>query len=304
MAKVEIGNLYYFFYIAIGVILTLLAIRYLNKKSESYRYWFIFFLIMLGFTIHFVKILIPPYYLVDPVWTKVTFENICATSALLFPFLYFVKNQTLKDYMVMVGVASGIITFVFPVDVMTEYFSGMILSESEIIRYKSAFSLETIRFYLSHYLIFLAPFLMLHYKFHELSFKRAYRAPLMLFSIFIIIFINELIVTALGWVPREELYDPQRRNPSFIFGVRGDLTGLGALIGIFVPWFFRSNPTGSGLFPVLWLLGPTLVYGGMIALLFMVIYDREETFKFFRRVLRLSPKFEENKEPYHIKNRK
>ena len=290
MAKVEIGNFYYFMYIAIGVVLTLIAVRFLNKKSSRFQYWFIFFLIMLGFSIHFLKILIPPYHLVDPIWTKVTFENICATSALMFPMLFFVKNKTIKDYMVMVGVASGIITFIFPVDVTSAYFNGEVLSSAQIALYKGAFSIETIRFYLSHFLIFLPPFLMLHYKFHELSFKRAYRAPFMLFTIFIIIFINELVVTSLGWVPKDQLYDPQRRNPSFIFGVRGDLTGLGALIGLFVPFFLRTTTAGPGFFPVLWLLGPTLVYGGMISLAFMIIYDREETFKFFQKVLKLSPK--------------
>lgn len=290
MAKVEIGNFYYFMYILLAIFTTILTIRFLNKKSAKFQYWFIFSLIMLGFSIHFLKILIPPYHLVDPIWTKVTFENICATSALMFPLLFFVKNKTIKDYMVMVGVASGIITFIFPVDVTTAYFNGEILTQAQVELYKGAFSIETFRFYLSHFLIFLPPFLMLHYKFHELSFKRAYRAPFMLFTIFIIIFINELIVTALGWVPQEHLYDPQRRNPSFIFGVRGDLTGLGALIGIFVPFFLRTNPAGNGFFPVLWLLGPTLVYGGMIALTFMMIYDREETFRFFQHKCKLSTK--------------
>lgn len=298
MAKVEIGNLYYFMYIFIAVVLTILIIKWLNKKTYQTQYRFIFFLIILGFLIHFLKILIPPYHLVDPIYTKVTFENICAVSALTFPLLFFVKNKTVKDYMVMVGIASGVITFIFPVDVTTAYFNGSILTDAQVDLYKGAFSIETIRFYVSHYLIFLAPFLMLHYKVHELSFKRAYRAPFMLFIIFIIIFINELVVTSLGWVPKEHLYDPQRRNPSFIFGVRGDLTGLGALIGIFVPFFLRTNPMGSGFFPVLWLLGPTLVYGGMIALTFMIIYDREETFKFFQKVLKLSPKSE--KHPHDV----
>lgn len=43
MAKVEIGNFYYFMYIAIGVVLTLIAVRFLNKKSSRFQYWFIFF---------------------------------------------------------------------------------------------------------------------------------------------------------------------------------------------------------------------------------------------------------------------
>lgn len=272
MVKVEFGNLYYFTYIMIGVILTLIFVRFLKDKSQTYRYWFIFGLIMFNFGIHILKIFIFPYTTVDYIFTKVSLENVCAVSAVLFPFLYFVKHKTLKDYMVMVGIASGVITFIFPVDAMSPSFNG------GYIGYKSAFQLETIRFYLSHYLIFLAPFLMMHFKMHTLSVHRAYHAPLMLISVLVIIFINEVLITLIGWVPQADFFDPNKRNPSFIFGVKSELSGLGLILGIFVPQFLRVNPFSSmGFFPVLWLVIPAIVYGGLIALVLMLIYDRKET---------------------------
>ena len=82
----------------------------------------------------------------------------------------------------MVGVASGIITFLYPIDAMSEMFNAT------VIGVKPAFHIEVIRFYTSHFLIFLAPFLILHYRIHELSVKRAYKAPFMLLSILIIVF--------------------------------------------------------------------------------------------------------------------
>jgi hypothetical protein len=272
MLRVELGNFFYFLYIALGVILTLVFIRILKNKSYSYRYWFIFGLIVLNFAIHILKIFIYPYTTVEYIITKISLENICAVSAVLFPFLYFSKNKTLRDYMVMAGIASGIITFFFPVDAMSPSFNGGYLG------YKGAFQLETIRFYVSHYLIFLAPFLLMHFKMHTISIHRIYNMPLILMTVLIIIFINEILITLAGWVPVEDFFDPNKRNPSFIFGVKGELSGLGLVLGFFVPAFLRVNPFSSmGFFPVLWLIVPVVIYGFLVAMIMMLIYDREET---------------------------
>ncbi len=281
MPMVRMGNIYYFMYIMIAIILTVLVVAFLKNKSQRFRYWFIFALIMVAFSIHFLKIFLWPYTTVEAIFTKVSFENICAVSTLVFPFLYFTKNKTLKDYMVMVGMASGMITFIFPVDAMSEYFNGT------IIGYRSAFNLEVMRFYLAHFLLFLVPFLMMRYQMHELSIHRAYRAPLVLILVLVLIFVNELVMTMLHWVPKESLYDPSKRNPSFIFGVRGDLTGLGLFLGIFVPFFMRIHPlTGASFYwPVIWLIIPAIVYGGLISLIFVFIYDTQETKLFFSKIL-------------------
>jgi hypothetical protein len=287
---VEMFNLPYFIYFAIAILLTWLTVKFLDTKSEKFRYWYIYGLIIFNLFIHFAKTLIYPYTLVPfpEIFTKISPENICAVSALFFPILFFAKSKTLRDYMVMVGVASGIITFFYPIDAMSEMFNAT------VIGVKPAFSLEVIRFYTSHFLIFLAPFLMLHYRFHELSIKRAYKAPLMLLSILVIIFINEAIITLVGWVPSSQFFDPAFRNPSFIFGVRGDLSGLGMILGVLVPGFFRVNPffSGHAYFPILWLLFPAMIYGMLIAMTFMLIYDTDETLKFFKLRTRL-PKLEE-----------
>ena len=290
---VEFGNLYYFIYIGIAILITVLTVLFLNKRSQNFRYWFIFGMIVFAFLVHFLKIFIPPYSTHVPqgsILTKVSLENICAVSTVAFPFLYFTKNKTLKDYMIMVGMASGILTFMFPVDAISDYFNGYQIGQ------KTAFSIEVIRFYTAHYIIFAAPFLMMFYKMHTLSVKRAWRAPFALIVVLVIIFINEVIMTWLGWVPRSELFDPQFRNPSFIFGIRGDLTGIGAILGILVPVVFRSNPvTGEPHFwPVIWLILPTLVYGSLISFTFMFIYDKDNTIKYLKhKILRTKVEIEE-----------
>jgi len=286
MQIVQMGNIYYFIYIFAFIALTILSLIFLRNKSQKYRNRFIFALAILNLFIHFAKIFIYPYTTVEFIWTKVSFENVCAVSALTFPFAYYVKNKTIRDYMILVGMTSGIITFIFPVDAMSNYFNGALLG------YKEAFSLEVIRFYTSHFLIFLVPFLMMHYKFHTVSIKRAYRAPLMLILVLVIIYINELVITALGWVPKEQLYSPDYRNPSFIFGVRGDLTGLGAILGVFVPMFLRLHPVTGEVFywPVIWLVMPALIYGSLFTLTYMIIYDGKNTKLYFQKFFGIHPR--------------
>jgi hypothetical protein len=287
MGTVEFGNLYYFIYIVLGILATMLMVKFLKNKTTKFKYWFIFGMIIFNLMIHVLKIFIYPYTTVDYVITKISFENVCAVSALLYPFLYFAKNKTLRDYMVLVGMASGIIAFIYPVDVMSLYFNG----REFFTEARPAFMFENIRFYLSHLLIFMIPFLMMHFGFHTLSIKRAYRAPFMLVTILVIIFINELVFTLLGWIPKNEFFDPRYRNPSFIFGVRGDLGGLGVILGVFVPMAFRTNPwfIGDAYLPVIWLVLPAMIYGGLIALTFMFIYDREETLYYFKLKMRINP---------------
>jgi hypothetical protein len=286
MQIVQVGNIYYFIYIFAFFALTILSLIFLKNKSQKFRNRFIFGLAVLNLVIHFAKIFIYPYTTVEYIWTKVSFENVCAVSALTFPFLYFVKNKTIKDYMILVGISSGILTFIFPVDAISEYFNGAILG------YKEAFSIEVIRFYTSHFLIFLVPFLMMQYKFHTLSIKRAYRAPLVLILVLVIIYINELVITALGWVPREQLYSPDYRNPSFIFGVRGDLTGLGAMLGAFVPVFLRIHPVTGELFywPVIWLAIPAIIYSSLFTMVLMIVYDGKNTILYFQRIFGMHPR--------------
>jgi hypothetical protein len=294
--RVEFLNIFYFTYIFIAIFLTILSIYFLKNKSDRFKKNFIIGIIFANLFVHFFKIFIFPYTEVEYIWTKVSFENICAVSALTFPFLYFSKNKTLKDYMILVGMSSGIITFLFPVDAMSNMFNG------EVFGYKTAFQLENIRFYLSHYLIFLAPFLMVHFKQHTLSFRRMIYAPLLLIVVLFVIYLNELIITAFGWVDANDLYNPEKRNPSFIFGIRGDIPSEVWLLFFMVPRFMTVHPTTLEPFfwPVLWQVFPVIFYGSLISFIYMFIYDKDNTILFIKRIPRFFKK-EVLKSPSEIK---
>ena len=280
---VRYGNLFYMFYIILAVLITLAAVRFLKPKSERFRFWFLFGILVSAFIVHFLKIFIYPYTTLDNVWRKVSLENICAVSTVIFPFIYFTKNKVLKDYMIMVGLASGVLTFFLPIDAVSPMFDG------EFLGVKNALSLEVFRFYYAHFALFLVPFLMMHFNMHKISIKRSLMMPAMLLMVLLIIYINELVLSLLGWVPKENLYNPEKRNPSLIFGFKGSVTGISILMTMFVPTFFTVGPISGEAFywPVIWMIIPVYVYGMLIALTICYIYDKEATINVFKRLFRI-----------------
>ncbi|HAX03676.1 MAG: hypothetical protein A2Y45_08845 [Tenericutes bacterium GWC2_34_14] len=271
MDSIQIFNFYYFFYIVLGIFITWIIIKIVDQKSNELKRKFILSLIIINFLIHFLKIFVYPYTLVEQVWTKVTFENISASTILLFPFFYITNNKTIKDYMIIIGLFAGIIPFLYPADAISTVFNGTIN-----IGTRPAFMLENIRFYVAHYFMFLVSFLLLRYRIHTVSFKRAHKISLIFVCILILVFINELLVTLLGGSPVEHFLDPSKRNPSFIFGVKDGFDGLGKLFGILVPKFMETNHPLYGFtyfIPVLWLIIPIFVYGNLIVILFYLIVD-------------------------------
>lgn len=290
MPIIEIGNAFYFMYILIAILLTSLTIAFLRHKSDKFRYWFIFGILMVNLSIHFLKLLIFPYndpYYVSHVWVKASLENICAFSVVLFPLMYFSKNTIIKDFMVMLGIASGILAITFPADAIGETFNAI-----PILYTKGAFDLETIRFYTTHFLLFLAPFLIMHFKQHQLSIKRIIYAPMLLTGLLFVLFFNELILSQLGWVPAgHQMMDPSGRNPSLIFGIKDlqSLTGIGTLFRILVPKFLTVNPfTGETFYwPVVWMIGPVFVYGSAMAFIFALVYDKQQTLAFVAETLNM-----------------
>ncbi len=258
--------------------MTYLINKWLANKSERFVYKTIFVILIIGLSIHFIKILFPPYTEMEHFWKKITFENICAVSILTFPLIYLSKSKTLKDYMAIFGVISGIVSFLLPIVILDH----------------KVFSFEFFRFYLVHFVIFLAPYLMIKNNVHEISISRVSRVPIVLLGVLTIIFINELVITAAGWVPYEELFDPSKRNPSIIYGlgslpggVPDSLKSLTVIFTAFTPKFLMNTtliPNGSYV-PVLWMIGPVFIYGILASVLVLFYFEPESTKAYFKKIL-------------------
>ncbi len=282
MPYVQLGNFYYFLYFILAALAILGTIIHLKHKTNRYRTWFLFSLLMVSFVIHFVKILFSPYADIDFPIRKISLESICAINVFFFPWLYLSKSKTLKDYMVMGGMVSGFVSFLYPANALNLHFEGEWLGFQQ-----GAFSFEVIRFYVQHAIMFLVPFVMLHYKMHTMSINRVYLGPLLFLGVLFILYINELLITWIGWVPREDLYQPDRRNPSMIFGIREELIGAAWILMMWVPTFMTLHPvTGETFFwPVIWMIIPVFIYTNLMAFGFGYAYDRKNAHALIKRIL-------------------
>ena len=171
----NINWLSYFFY---NILIALICVGFyflMRNKSEKAKYYTILTLLIIGIFVHFSKLLIPEYQNTMPdSIIEVTLSSPCAISALTFPFIYLSKNKTLKDYMVVFGIISGVATLLFPLD----------------IQGKSMFDIDVVRFYVAHLIILLTPLFTYIFKIHTLTKKWVKHTILLFLLVLLIIAIN------------------------------------------------------------------------------------------------------------------
>ena len=171
----NINWLSYFFY---NILIALICVGFyflMRNKSDKAKYYTIITLLIIGIFVHFSKLLIPEYQNTMPdSIIEVTLSSPCAISALTFPFIYLSKNKTLKDYLVVFGVISGVATLLFPLD----------------IQGKSMFDIDVVRFYVAHLIILLTPLFTYIFKIHTLTKKWIKHTILLFLLVLLIIVIN------------------------------------------------------------------------------------------------------------------
>jgi hypothetical protein len=259
---VEVGNFYYYLYIAIAIFLTISLILFLRNKNDQVKNKVILFLLFSAFALHFLKLAFYPYNQMFPtIIKKITFENICAISTLIFPFIYLSKNKILKDYMLIMGIAAGIAAYAYPTEAIFDTFDSVYFGR------KQAFSFDVIRFYYAHFVIFAVPFLMGYFKIHVFSFKRILYFPMMVLLIFLVIFLNEVLLIQFGLIEQSTIYDIDVRNSSFVFGIPEHYKNAAVIFDIFVFDFLKTYPKDSAniYWPVIWFIVPAFIYGPILA---------------------------------------
>ncbi|MCD4827313.1 MAG: hypothetical protein K8Q99_06005 [Acholeplasmataceae bacterium] len=261
---VEVGNFYYFLYFAIAILITTGLILYLKNKDDKVKRKVILFLLFSAFALHFIKLLFYPYNTMFPeIIRKSSFENVCAVSTLVFPFIFLSKSKILKDYMIVAGIFSGFIAYIYPTEAIFDTF------DSVYFGMKGAFSFDVIRFYYAHLVIFLAPFLMGYFKLHEFKFKRLIFLPIMIMLMLTTIYLNEVILLNLGWIDPNGFGDVNIRNSSFVFGVSEHYKNAASIFDVFVFDFLKTNPFNGNqqYWPVIWMIVPIFVYSPILALI-------------------------------------
>lgn len=211
-------------------------------------------LAFLNLGLHFLKLAFEPYRSsgFPGIIRKVTFENICAGTTLVMPFIYLFKKQnSLHDYLFFIGVCGGLGALVYPTEALG----------------KAPFIFDVIRFYICHIHLFAIPALMCALNIYRPRLSKTWTIPLYFFAHLLIIFLNEIWLIKIGWVNSnmQEFFSPDVRNSSFIFGLPENFKGASVLFEPFIPKLFKTDPfniMGGGAYyaPILWLIFPAIIY--------------------------------------------
>ncbi len=249
---VEFGNIYYFVYIVIAVLIISALYLLLRNKSRGVQSFVLFSLLFFNLALHFIKLAFPPY--VDGLPTsihKVTFENICAASTILFPFLFLSKSKLVHDYMYFIGVISGLAALIYPTEA---------LGESPIV-------FETIRFYICHTILIAVPLVSAMIGLHRPRSRSFWCIPLFFILHETVIMLNEIVLLNTGLIngTLESFLSRASRNNSFVHGPTPDLDGVGKYLTMFTPDIFTKDIFGINggqdfYWPVIWLIVPIIVY--------------------------------------------
>ncbi|MBO5891680.1 MAG: YwaF family protein [Oscillospiraceae bacterium] len=263
-------NFWYFFWLILGTGAILGLYFLLRKRSLKTQKIVLFSLLAFGFVLHFLKIYIPPYSVDQArMFRDSWFSNICAANIALFPFMFFSKKDTMKDYMVYIGILSGLLAFVYPQEPLAKVDQ---LAEQ----------LDIVRFYYHHWMLFAVPLLMMVLGVHKLSYKRIWVAPVGLLALMLFIILNQIFQSELGFVPlrsQQEFFDIGYKNSSYIWGP-GTNDAIGNFFSLFTPKFFKTVPVGEfagqeKYWPWFWMIVPVFVLVTPLAFGVCMIFDRK-----------------------------
>ena len=270
---IQMFNGWYFFWVVLCTVITIDLYLLFKNKSEKSQDILLFSLLIVGIILHFTKGFYPPYStdtarMLRDSW----FVNFCGANIALFPFMYFSKNNHIKDYMFYVGVLSGLIAILYPEEPLAKI--------DQINEY-----LDIIRFYYHHWMLLSVPLLRFLWGRHKLSYKRVLSAPTILMIVALFIMLNQVLQSELGFIPLRgnNISYPNYKNSSYIWGPltgTGVKTAIGDVLKIFTPDIFRTIPIGANkgqekYWPWFWLICPVYIIVGTYAFLVSLIQDRK-----------------------------
>lgn len=263
-------NGWYFFWLLLSAGAMVGLYFLLRNKSTRTQKAVLFGLLAFGLLLHFLKVYIPPYSVNEARKLRDSwFVNICGANIALFPFLFFSKNDKVKDYMFYIGVLSGLLALVYP--------------EEPIAKVDQlAEQLDIVRFYYHHWMLLAVPLLMVLFGHHKLSYKRILSAPTGLLLLMLFIMLNQIFQSELGFIPlrdRSEFFGIGYKNSSFIWGP-GTGNAIGDFLALFTPKFFKTVPVGefagqTKYWPWFWMIVPVYVLVTPLSFLVAMIFDHK-----------------------------
>lgn len=268
---VKLVNFWYIFFILFGAG-SIIGLYYLLKnKTDRTKKIVLGSILFFNLALHFLKLTFPPYsqdfaFAMREVW----FVNVCGTSVLFFPFCFFSKSKTAKDYMFYLGVISGFLALLYPTEALN----------------KSVLTLDLWRFYICHIIIIAVPLLMVKLNLHQIDVKRIYKVPFCVMAVLLFIICNQVLQSELGIIAlrNDNMFDINWRNPSLIWG---PTDGVAVIFSWLTPNFMKVIPFGEyagqeKFWPFFWMIPGVIVYFILIPLILCLIFDFQNTINTFR----------------------
>lgn len=263
-------NGWYFFWLLVCASAIVGLYFTLRRRSATTQKAVLFGLLALGFVMHFTKVYYPPYSVDEARMLRDSwFVNICGANIALFPFLFWSRNDRIKDYMFYIGMISGLIALFYPQEPIAKVDQ---LSEQ----------LDIIRFYYHHWMVLAVPLLMVLLGHHKLSYKRLMSAPTGLLLLMLFIMLNQIFQSELGFIPlrdRGNFFGIDYKNTSYIWGP-GTNDAIGNFLALFTPGIFKTVPVGEfagqiKYWPWFWLIVPVYVLVTPLSLMLALIFDHD-----------------------------
>jgi len=263
-------NFWYFFWLILSAGATVGLYFGLRNKSDKTKKAVLFSFLAFGLLLHFLKVYIPPYSVDEARMLRDSwFVNICAANIALFPFMFWSKNEKVKEYMFFIGLISGLLALFYPEEPLAK--SNQIGEQ-----------LDMIRFYYHHWMVMAIPLLMVLLKLHKPSYKRILWAPTGLMLLMLFIMLNQIFQSELGFVPLRDqnaFFDIGYKNSSYIWEP-GENDTIGDILAVFTPKFFRTVPVGefagqTKYWPWFWLITPVYVIVTPLSFLISMIFDHK-----------------------------